>query len=69
MNNIKLLIQATNIHIANCDINIEADKIKKEKYERVLKNAYASCKHDFKEVPCMGANIVECKICGYEDGR
>jgi len=68
MNNIKTLIQTTNINIANCDENIKEEKEQKEVYKQVLKNAYASCKHDFEEVPSMGASIVECKICGYWDG-
>ena len=68
MNYIKLLVQTLHLNITTCDENIKEEKEKIEIYKRAIKNAYASCKHDFKEVPSMGANIVECKICGYEDG-
>ena len=68
MNNKKQLLQSLHLNIAACDENIKEEQNKIEIYQRAIKNVYASCEHDFKEIPSMGANIVECKICGYEDG-
>jgi len=66
MNNIKTLIQATNINIANCDENIKEEKEQKGIYKQVLKHAYASCKHEFKTVPYHAGYVEQCKHCGYE---
>jgi len=69
MNNKKLLIRALHLNISHCDENIKEEKKEIEAYKRGIQNIYNSCDHEFKEVPAMGANIVECKICGYKDGR
>jgi len=59
----------------NKKVILHFQKIKKEvddnirRWENINKELYRSCTHDFEEVPCMGANIVKCKICGYGDGR
>lgn len=68
MNNKKMLIISTQQLISICDENIKEEREKIQKYKRIITKIYNSCEHDFKEVPSMGANIVQCKICGYEDG-
>jgi len=68
MNNKKILILNTQQLISICDENIKEEKIKIKIYKSIINKVYISCKHDFEEVPSMGANIVKCKICGCEDG-
>ena len=52
---------------SNAAIAKERDNIRKAIEE--IDRLQSKCTHDFEEVPCMGANIVKCKICGYEDRR
>jgi hypothetical protein len=61
-------IEAMERHIAHrCKIADKIDADIRDKCNR-LEQMQKNCKHDFEFVPVQGANIVECKICGYMDG-